>query len=169
MELIISTFAIIISFISIIVSITIYHAGIRRQKKQATLDAFNLLQEQVFDKLNLYTINDIEQICETWRNRNKKSDDINPEDRKKLDMLINEYHVLSSYLARIEHFALGVNTDIYDAKIAERAGTTYLTILYKKKLKPIIDEKHKWARGKEYYAEFRLLVEDIERIENMKK
>lgn len=67
MELIISIVAIIISLISILVSIAIYIVGVRREKKQATLDAVNVLQEQVFDNLNLYTIAEIENICTRWK------------------------------------------------------------------------------------------------------
>ena len=55
MELYISLAAMIISLISVIVSVAIYLLGIQRDKKQDTLDSFNLLQEQVFDKLNLIT------------------------------------------------------------------------------------------------------------------
>lgn len=39
MELILSIIAIVISFASIIVSIAIYIVGVKREKKQATLDA----------------------------------------------------------------------------------------------------------------------------------
>lgn len=47
MELYISIISIIISVISVGVSIAIYCYGIRREKRQATLDAFNVLQEKV--------------------------------------------------------------------------------------------------------------------------
>ena len=58
-------------------------------------------------------------------------------------------------MARIEHFALGVNTGIYDVEIAERAGTLFLRSLYKGKLKPLIETKSKGNSNIEYYAEFR--------------
>jgi len=49
MELIISIIAVVVSFA------TIYYRCVKREKKQATLDAFIFLQEQVFDNLNRYT------------------------------------------------------------------------------------------------------------------
>lgn len=165
MELYISLAAMLISLVSVIVSVAIYMLGISREKKQATLDAFNTLQEQVFDKLNQYTYAQIKDICNTWKQiENKKA--FAEEEKVHMEYCISEYRLLSGYLARIEHFALGVNTGIYDAKIAERAGTTYLRVLYRSKLKPLIDIKNNDGEdGVEYYAEFRHLVESIEKYE----
>lgn len=159
MELTISILAMIISGVSVAVSVIIYCIGVRREKKQATLDAINVLQEQVFDKLNQYTYAEITEICEKWHEviSNKEIAD------KKYH--IERYRVLSGFLARIEHFALGVNTGIYDAKISERAATMYLSMLYHGKLRPLIEEKHSGSNGKEYYAEFRQLIEKIDKIE----
>ena len=55
----------------------IYRKGVEREQRQATLDAFNILQEQVFDNLNQYTFAEIKDICSNWKkaiedNRNKK-------------------------------------------------------------------------------------------------
>lgn len=173
MELIISIIAIAISFVSILVSVVIYQKGVQREKKQATLDAFNVLQEQVFDYLNQYTYAQIREVCDEWRqaivdNKNKYNGQVinfSEKQQNKRNQCFNEYRVLSGYLARIEHFALGVNTGIYDAKIAERAGTSYLVMLYRGKLKPLIETKHSGDSNTEYYAEFRKLVEKIEKIE----
>ena len=138
MELLISIIAILISSLSIIVSVAIYIFGISRERKQATLDAFNVLQEQVFDKLNQYTYAEIKEICDNWqraiedkKNKTKPDGEVLSEDEnKKRERYLDEYITLSGYLARIEHFALGVNTGIYDVKIAERAATVYLVKLY---------------------------------------
>lgn len=173
MELIISIIAIAISFVSILVSVVIYQKGVQREKKQATLDAFNVLQEQVFDYLNQYTYAQIREVCDEWRqaivdNKNKYNGQVinfSEKQQNKRNQCFNEYRVLSGYLARIEHFALGVNTGIYDAKIAERAGTSYLVMLYRGKLKLLIETKHSGDSNTEYYAEFRKLVEKIEKIE----
>lgn len=171
MDLQLSIIAIIISFLSIIASIIIYYMGIHREQKQATLDAFNILQEQVFDKLNLYTFAEIREICDNWKkaidekqNQNEaKQIELTEEQNHQREKLFDEYRKLSSYLARIEHFALGVNTNIYDANIAERAATTYLVMLYRGKLKTLIEVKHSGKGNTEYYAEFRKLVERIEK------
>ena len=165
MELMISLSAMLISLVSVVVSVAIYILGINRDRKQATLDAFNVLQEQVFDKLNQYTMAEINEVCEGWQNRTRKKDKTQ-EELEHEDYCISQYRLLSGYLARIEHFALGVNTGIYDAKIAERAGTAYLRMLYRQKLKPLFQIKNESGRsGMEYYAEFRKLVEAIEKYE----
>ena len=157
MELYISLAAMIISLISVIVSVAIYLLGIQRDKKQDTLDSFNLLQEQVFDKLNLITYSEITNIC-------KKVDNGSIDDETN-----SKYYELLGYLARLEHFSLGVNTGIYDAKTAERAGTAFLVSL-RKKLLPVIElqEKrgnHKSDKRIEYYKEFRMLTERVAKYE----
>ena len=89
MELYISLAAMIISLISVIVSVAIYLLGIQRDKKQDTLDSFNLLQEQVFDKLNLITYSEITNIC-------KKVDNGSIDDETN-----SKYYELLGYLARL--------------------------------------------------------------------
>ena len=157
MELYISLAAMIISLRSVIVSVAIYLLGIQRDKKQDTLDSFNLLQEQVFDKLNLITYSEITNIC-------KKVDNGSIDDETN-----SKYYELLGYLARLEHFSLGVNTGIYDAKTAERAGTAFLVSL-RKKLLPVIElqEKrgnHNSDKRIEYYKEFRMLTERVAKYE----
>lgn len=56
MELIISIIAVIISFVTFLYTVLVEYRGEQREKKQSTLEALNLLQEQVFDKLNEYTL-----------------------------------------------------------------------------------------------------------------
>lgn len=165
MELIMSAIAAIAAFVTVIVTIFIYQRGVEREKKQATLDAFNVLQEQVFDYLNQYTFREIRDICDTW-NDSRKESEMSEDEKEHFKYAVSEYRKLSGYLARIEHFSLGVNTGIYDANIAERAGTKYLVMLYRGKLKPLIEVKHSGAGNTEYYGEFHKLVEKIEKIES---
>jgi hypothetical protein len=168
MELYISLVAMVISLLSVIISVAIYIIGINRERKQATLDAFNVLQEQVFDKLNQYTFAEIREVGDIWQkaiNDKRKEDELAKDEREKIDKVVDEYRTLSGLLARIEHFSLGVNTGIYDVNIAERAATAYLVILYRGKLKPLIEVKQSGKANTEYYAEFRKLVERIEKIE----
>ena len=170
-ELLLSLLATTISFISILSTVVIYHRGVRREQKQATLEAFNLLQEQVFDHLNQYTFAEIREICDIWQQairerRDKQRPELTEDEQQRREKCFDEYQRLSGYLARIEHFALGVNSGIYDAAIAERAATAYLVMLFRGKLKPLLEAKHSGAGNTEYYAEFRKLVERIEKIEH---
>ena len=84
------------------------------------------------------------------------------------DNAIEEYRILSGYLARIEHFALGVNTGIYDVKVTERAATAYLTMLYKK-LEPLILARNKGKNNSssenKYHTEFMKLVSALKKLE----
>ena len=83
--------------------------------------------------------------------------------------IFEAYREISGYLARIEHFALGVNTDIYDAEVTERATTKYFGILYDK-IRPILAVKNK---GKvddklfdnKYYKELETLIRHLKEIE----
>lgn len=157
MELFVSFAAMFISLISVIVSVAIYLLGIQRNKKQDTLDAFNLLQVQVFDKLNLIPYSEIAHVC-----KQVESGRIDDETNVK-------YYELLGYLARLEHFSLGVNTGIYDAKTAERAGTAFLVSLHKKLLPVIALQEKRGNRNSDrkvaYYEEFRMLTEKVERLE----
>ena len=83
-----------------------------------------------------------------------------------------EYIEITSFLSRIEHFAVGANTSIYNVKIIKRLAGKYFINLYKK-LSPIIEYK-KDARPKaKHYDEFEALVKKLEkqykREEAMKK
>lgn len=117
MELIISIIAVIISFVTFLYTVLVEYRGEQREKKQSTLEALNLLQEQVFDKLNEYTFAEIKDISDKWNE--------SAEEKRKFvtakkgtatefwnthheyDNTINEYRVLSGYLARRAFFIGG--------------------------------------------------------------
>ena len=180
MELTISILAVIISAATFLFTVMVTYHGEQRERKQATLDALNILQEQVFDHLNGYTFNEIREIAEEY---SKAIDEKNHFAREKqgtadefwrehpeYDRVMDEYSKISGYLARIEHFALGVNTGIYDTKVTERAATTYFVMLYKK-LMPILSVKNggkatdKTTKNA-FHTEFESLVKSIQKIEN---
>lgn len=97
METILSIIAIALSVISGGFTLYTFYWTAERDRKQATLEAYNRLQAEVFDPINTYSPEEIEEICE---------------DTKSM-----EYKILSGYLARIEHFCVGVNNKIYDDKV----------------------------------------------------
>lgn len=94
METVLSIIAIAFSLVSGLFSLYSFLWTARRDRKEATLEAFNRLQTEVFDKLNMYTPAEIEEIC--------------------TDHKCHKYKELSGYLARIEHFCVGLNQRIYD-------------------------------------------------------
>lgn len=101
--------ALLLSVFSMIGSAIVYISGLRRERRTATLNAFNVLQEQVLDHLNLYTRKRVEEISASPRSE--------------------EYKLLSGYLARLEHFAVGINTGIYDVQVVKRlAGLVFMRL-----------------------------------------
>ena len=111
------------SFIAIIFSVFTFFQNVVHDRKVNTLNAFNLLQEQCFDKLNAYLPSEIKEIC-----KNKKS---------------KEYKKLRGYVARLEHFCVGVNNRIYDKKTVYDLAHGYLDgKVIGERISPIIETKN---------------------------
>ena len=140
LEFYISVLAALVSILSAFFSIVVYFSGLRRQKKQATLDAYNVLQREALDVLNKYTKKQISEISESSRSE--------------------EYKSLSSLLARCEHFSVGVNTGIYDLKTLKQLAGGYFDSLYDK-LSPLVDRKRIIGGANDYYKNFELLAQKI--------
>lgn len=141
METIISIISLIFAVLSCLHSFFIYNQTVKHDKKQATLDAFNILQEQVLDKINLYPNSKIKEIAEDARSK--------------------EYKSLTILMARIEHFSVGVNSDIYDIEIVKRLAGKHFCALYDKLL-PMIEKKRKINKLDKHYDEFEKLVNGLE-------
>ena len=140
MEIYISLAALAVSVFSVGMSALIYFLGIQRTKKQDTLNAFNILQTQVLDKLNTYRKSDIIKIISDVHSR--------------------EYKELSGLLAQCAHFAVGVNSGIYSQDIVCRLAGRYLIYLYDK-LEPMIQKKRQVNNSEKHYFELEKLVENI--------
>ena len=122
--------SIAISALAIIISVVSYIVNVQHDRKKDTLDAYNTLQEQAFDKLNLLMPKEIEEIIKHPTSA--------------------EYKELSGYVARIEHFCVGVNQKIYDCKTVYALAHGYLDgkqILGR--ISPLIDRKNR--DGEDYY------------------
>jgi hypothetical protein len=104
------------------------------------LDAFNILQEQVLDKINLYSNLKIKEIAEDARSK--------------------EYKELTILMARIEHFSVGVNSNIYDIDILKRLAGKHFCALYNKLL-PMVEKKRKTNRSDKHYDEFEKLINKL--------
>lgn len=137
METTLSIIALVISVISGGFALYSFFWTAQRDRKQATLDAYNTLQEQALDTLNEYTSTEIKRIIEE---KNK-----------------NEYRELSKCLARLEHFSVGVNTGIYDRKTVYELAHGYLDVAIWYKLQPILEQKQK-GKQEDFYLNYRELV-----------
>ena len=138
METILSIIALVISVISGGFALYTFIWTARRDRKQATLDAYNTLQEQALDTLNKYTGAEIKRIIEE---KNK-----------------DEYRELSRCIARLEHFSVGVNTNIYDKQTVYELAHGYLDVAIWYKLQPVLEQKQK-GKKEEYYQNYRKLVD----------
>ncbi|MBQ6719452.1 MAG: hypothetical protein IJN20_03760 [Oscillospiraceae bacterium] len=118
------------SVIAAVFSLITYRNSIIHDRKQATLDAYNQLQEQALDHLNLYRPSNIKEIVKDRRSE--------------------EYKRLSAYVARIEHFCVGVNQKIYDQKTVYELAHGYFDGGLKVRIEPVIDGKNRF--GEDYYA-----------------
>lgn len=123
MEIILSVVAFAFSVVSGAFSLFAFWWTARRDRRQATLEAYNRLQTEVFDNLNTYAIDEIYDICKDTKSQ--------------------EYKTLSGYLARIEHFCVGLNCKIYDKKTFYALAHGYFDgYLLRKRIEPIIKEKN---------------------------
>ena len=133
METVLSIIAIILSVISGGFSLYAFIWTAHRDRKQATLEAYNRLQHEVFDNLNQYRPADIAEICK---------------DRKSKD-----YKTISGYLARIEHFCVGLNEDIYDKNTFYALCHGYFDgVQIRNRIEPLINSKNSLNTGnKQFY------------------
>ena len=143
MELIVSGIAVVISFLSMVVSVLTYVFGLLREKKLSTLQAFSLLQQEALDELNSYTKKQITEISENPRSQ--------------------EYKHISALLARCEHFAVGVQEYIYNIKTLHALAGRYLIALYDK-LEPLILKKRTINTQAKHYAAFETLAHRLKKM-----
>ncbi|MBQ7761403.1 MAG: DUF4760 domain-containing protein [Clostridia bacterium] len=139
----INIISLILAIVSIGFSILTYVLSVLHEKKKATLDAYNILQEQALDTINRYQPKDIKDISG--------------------DVKSQEYKKISTILARIEHFCVGVNSRIYDKKTVKLLAGRYLVSLYGK-LKPMIMKKREINTFDKHYNEFEKLAEELEKM-----
>ena len=131
MESTLSILAIIISAFTFLFSFYTFRWTARRDRKQATLDAYNTLQNEAFDKLNPLIPSEIQEIMKHTTSK--------------------EYNEVSGYIARIERCCVGVNQEIYDRKtVYELAHGYFDGKKLRSRMEPVIDQKNQGA-DKDYY------------------
>ncbi len=142
MELYLSIFAAIVSIASFLFSLITYYFDVINTRYQATLNAYDRLQNQALDKLNTYSKKQITEIS--------------------YDPKALEYKEISALLARCEHFAVGVNEKVYDMKTLRRLAKPYFIGVYDK-LTPMIDKKRTINKSEMHYIELETMVEKLKK------
>ena len=128
----------VLAVISFAYSLYTYRKTMIHDRKQATLDAYNLLQGQAFDKLNQYMPADIRSISQHPTSK--------------------AYKEISGYLARIEHFCVGINMRIYDRETVYALAHGYMdssTLLGR--IEPMIEKKN--CGQYDYYENIHIVLE----------
>ena len=122
-------------------SIDAYKKTVEHDRKQDTIEAFNRLQNEVLDKVVL-TKKEVRSIADTVGS--------------------DEYKTLSKYLARIEHFCVGVNAEIYDIDILKRLAGRYFIGIFEK-MSPLIEKKREINKTDKHYDDFERTVDALRR------
>lgn len=131
LSLVITVGSALLALASAVFSCFTYFKNVRHDRRRDTLEAYNRLQNEVFDKLNQMKPAHIREIA---------SNTMSP-----------EYKTVSGYIARLEHFCAGVNLGIYDRKTVYTLANGYLDgNAIRSRIDPIIEKKHRNAE-KDYY------------------
>lgn len=138
--------SLIIAIVSAIFSIVTYVFTVIYEKRKATVEAINLLQNEVLDKFVSINKGNAITIVENL-------------DNPKCRETYNDYRAL---IARLEHFSIGVNKRIYDFSIVNNLVGIHFIYLHEK-VKPIIDETNKNKSHIKNYCNFVELVKKIKR------
>ena len=138
--LLLSIFSLLCSFFALGFSVRTHRESVAHDRKQATLDAYNQLQEQVLDKLYTYKPAYIREIAK--------------------DKCSEEYKIISTYIARIEHFCVGIEEDIYDMETMYKLSHGFFDASIKYRIMPIIELKNR--DSKEYYINTLNVLENME-------
>ncbi len=109
--------ALIISALALGLSVVSFFTDSSREKKEATLIAYEEIQNDVFSILMKY-----------------------PKDMAPVEPKSDEWNRLTMCLAKLERFSVGINTDIYSLDVLNRLGGSYFIHQYEK-LEPIILRK----------------------------
>ena len=134
----------ILALLAAIFSVITYLISVRHDRQKDTIDAYNTLQEQALDHLSIYMPKEIEEISKHLRSE--------------------EFKMISHYLARVEHFSVGVRKKVYDQKIVYELASGFLDGAIWNRLKSMIDSK-----GEQYYRNYCWLVQQMECVKQKNK
>lgn len=127
--------ALIISACALCLSIFQFFSDGERQKKESTLLAYNELQNEVFSKLKQYNLKALGQETEEWNQ-------------------------VTTCLAKIENFCVGINSGIYSLDTLNRLGGGFFIGQFDT-LWPIINRKRDGDPRSKHYDEFESVIKKL--------
>ena len=141
----ISIMSLVISFFTFIVNLILEKRKDYQNRVNLTVSTFEKLQTEVFDCLNKCNENDISDVVKYYKTDNIYKD------------MYNDYR---SQIAKCEHFAVGVNSNVYDYDIVDKLAGKYIVLLYRK-VEPIIIEARCNSNDENIYVEFENLYKKL--------
>ena len=157
-SVIIAVISLVLSAISVAFSLWSFFLERNRNKCEATIHAFDDLQEKAFgcDKtsINNLSSNHAVQIVHDYISC--------PDD----ESCKEKWQNLTKSLALLEHFAVGINLNTYDLKTLNAMAGNMMIGMWAA-VTPIIDYKRKGPDQKDNYIEFQTMVNTL--IEYRKK
>jgi len=142
-------FALVFSGIAIIISLAQFFSERNRSRKEATIHAFDELEENVFSKKHYKKL--VIRAGEEYALSGKPENDQ------------EKWNEATLALSRIEHFAVGVNSKIYDLKTLNRMAGSFLLEEFSR-WKPIIDTKRIQAPNSKHYDEFETMCISLKKL-----
>lgn len=143
-EIYIALFALIISILSFVISLYYNWKDHDRRRKQATIEYFDNLTLQLYEKEAMF---------------NEKYNELEV-DIAMLDTNAEMHKVAIEVLSAFERLCVGINTGIFDFDILDRMAGSYLINIYTR-FSPYIEKKHGDASQASAYVEFENVVNKI--------
>lgn len=142
---IISSIAAVVAVAGLFHTVLTQKAIQKNEVKRSTIDAFNILQNEVLDKLAPL---DKENALVITENR---------QDNEECRRAYVDYKTL---ISRLEHFSVGVQAKVYDLDVLDELAGEHLIFLLPK-IKPIIDAANERCNPPKYYQNYIGLVENL--------
>lgn len=139
-------FAIFISVIALGFSLFQFYVERNRARDEATINAFAELQKEVLNN-EAFVNADVAGILENHKRIATGGIDV-------------DWEKISECLARIEQFAVGVNTKVYNVSILDRMAGSHIVKEYNRFM-PIIMYKRQKGNTNKRYIEFEKMAEKL--------
>jgi len=138
--------AIVVSVVALMVSLLQFFVERQRVRRGDTIHELAKLQKEVFNQRDYLNAN-VEEVLAEYQNA--------PDGQ-----FPAAWDAISGYMARIEQFAVGVNTNVYDLKTLDRMSGIHFIRQYER-LFPIIRHKRVESGSNKRYEEFEQLVRKL--------
>ena len=139
--------AIIVSVVALVLSLFQFFVERKRVSNQATIDSFAELQSSVFNMTDFNEL-DVDKILLEYKKEEPTKE------------VLRDWENLSEYMARIEQFAVGVNTGVFNIKIVDRMAGSHIIKQYNR-LYPVICYKREKGKTNKRYEEFEKMAKKL--------